>query len=374
VVKFREFTMSLLEGPRLRQSAKYALAGAIVTASLTLLSYKLGFSFNVDAPVYLLLVVVLQSLTGDFLSAAAVAVLAAGCLDYFFVQPLFTFKIVRPSDALALATFLIAALVIAGFQLRSKMRFTSAQKERLNQLFRLSQRLLSLEPEATKEAFLEPFHRLFGVTAIAVFDAQTGETRFYGSSQNQLAKRTREACRSGEDTSDRVAGLSVRCLQLDQRMIGAIGFETLADPEETVDALVALMSTHLEKERALRTAARLSAVIRKAQPERKEATLRAGDLEMDLQRRTFSRKGEEIHLSPKEFELLAFMMQNMNAPLTHSALLHSVWGPEYVNQMDYVRTYVRMLRKKIEKDPSDPEYILTEPSLGYRFRNPTNPA
>jgi two-component system KDP operon response regulator KdpE len=94
---------------------------------------------------------------------------------------------------------------------------------------------------------------------------------------------------------------------------------------------------------------------------------------MDFQRRILSRNGEEIHLAPKEFDLLAFMMKHMDAPLRHVALLHAVWGPEYGNELEYLRAYVRILRKKIEKDPSKPEYILTEPWLGYRFRNPSDP-
>src|SRR5580704_13863266 len=101
-----ELFMSLVEARELRHSAKYALAGAIVTGLLTLLCHQLGFGFSVAAPAYLL-VIVLQSLTGDFRSAAGISVLGAGCLDYFFVEPLFTFRILRLSDALALISFLI---------------------------------------------------------------------------------------------------------------------------------------------------------------------------------------------------------------------------------------------------------------------------
>jgi DNA-binding winged helix-turn-helix (wHTH) protein len=219
---------------------------------------------------------------------------------------------------------------------------------------------------------LEPFQRLFGVTAIAVFDAPAAEMRIIGSSRNQLAQRTREAYRAKRDTYDRNAGVSVRCLQFGGTITGAIGFETLEDPEGTVDPLAALTSTHLEKERALRIAARLSAVLNQPAPQKKVTTLQAGDLQIDLQRRTFVRNGEEIRLSPKEFDLLAFMMQHADEPLSHSTLLSSVWGPEHVDEVDYVRAYARMLRKKIEKNPSAPEYILTEPFVGYRFRYPSD--
>ena len=94
---------------------------------------------------------------------------------------------------------------------------------------------------------------------------------------------------------------------------------------------------------------------------------------MDVQRRLVWRGEEEIHLSPKEFDLLAFMMKNAGAPLTHVKLLRTIWGLEYGNELEYLRSYVRMLRKKIEKDPAKPEYILTEPWVGYRFHNPSDP-
>jgi two-component system KDP operon response regulator KdpE len=94
---------------------------------------------------------------------------------------------------------------------------------------------------------------------------------------------------------------------------------------------------------------------------------------MDLVRRMLWKRDEEIHLSPTEFDLLAFLMKNMGAPLTHVKLLRTIWGPEYGGELEYLRTYVRMLRRKIEDDPARPEYILTEPWVGYRFRNPTDP-
>jgi two-component system KDP operon response regulator KdpE len=96
-------------------------------------------------------------------------------------------------------------------------------------------------------------------------------------------------------------------------------------------------------------------------------------LKIDFQRRLLWRGEDEIHLSPTEFDLLAFMMKHQDSPLTHGKLLRTIWGPEYGGELEYLRTYVRMLRKKIENDPAKPEYILTEPWVGYRFRNPSNP-
>ena len=102
--------------------------------------------------------------------------------------------------------------------------------------------------------------------------------------------------------------------------------------------------------------------------------IQAGDLKLDLQRHMLWRGDDEIHLSPKEFDLLAFMMKNADVALTHVKLLRSVWGLEYGGEMEYLRTYVCALRKKIEKNPANPDYIVSEPWIGYRFRNPAGVA
>jgi DNA-binding winged helix-turn-helix (wHTH) protein len=102
--------------------------------------------------------------------------------------------------------------------------------------------------------------------------------------------------------------------------------------------------------------------------------IEVGDLRLDLERHTFWRGDEEIHLSPKEFDLLAFMMKNTDILLPHAKLLRSVWGLEYGGEVEYLRTYVCTLRKKIEKNAAKPEYVVNEPGLGYRFRNPKGSA
>jgi two-component system KDP operon response regulator KdpE len=121
--------------------------------------------------------------------------------------------------------------------------------------------------------------------------------------------------------------------------------------------------------------ARLRAVLRRTslQAACEPKVLEIGHLKIDFERRLFWRKGEELHLSPKEFDLLAFMMKNAGFPLTHVKLLRSIWGPEYGGELEYLRSYVRMLRKKIEDDSENPRYILTEPWIGYRFHNPSDP-
>lgn len=118
--------------------------------------------------------------------------------------------------------------------------------------------------------------------------------------------------------------------------------------------------------------ARLRAVLRRRDPEiAPSPVLRIGNLEIDFDRRTLLRSGEDVRLTPTEFDLLALLMKNEGMPLTHAKLLSSIWGSEYREELEYLRSYIRALRKKIEDEPSRPKYILTEPWLGYRFQNPS---
>lgn len=121
--------------------------------------------------------------------------------------------------------------------------------------------------------------------------------------------------------------------------------------------------------------ARLYAIHRRTQivSEEEPEILKTGDLQMDLPAHTVLRAGKTIHLTPKEFDMLAFLMKNEGRLITHSALLRTVWGPDYGNESHYLRSYIKALRQKIEANPSKPEYILTEPRIGYRFRNPASP-
>jgi len=119
--------------------------------------------------------------------------------------------------------------------------------------------------------------------------------------------------------------------------------------------------------------ARLGAVLRRNRVnDAKEATLlRAGDLELDTVRRRFRRAGHEIHLSRLEFDLLLFLMQNRETTLTHIKLLRGVWKKEFTYDPGYLRSYIKSLRAKIEKNPANPEYLLTERWVGYRFHDPS---
>jgi two-component system, OmpR family, KDP operon response regulator KdpE len=113
--------------------------------------------------------------------------------------------------------------------------------------------------------------------------------------------------------------------------------------------------------------ARVRAVLRrKAQPsEATPSILSIGDLTIDLARRRVVRQGEQIHLTPTEYKLLRELATNRGKVLLHGELLARVWGPEYRDEVDYLWTYVRYLRQKIEPDPAHPRYLLSEPGVGY---------
>ena len=117
--------------------------------------------------------------------------------------------------------------------------------------------------------------------------------------------------------------------------------------------------------------ARIRATLRRAPVRVDEdagaTVLEAGDFRLDIETRRVTVSGKEIHLTPKEFELLAHLIRHAGKVLTHRKLLIAVWGANYGEQTEYLRVFVGQLRKKIEADPSLPRYILTEPWIGYRF-------
>ena len=98
--------------------------------------------------------------------------------------------------------------------------------------------------------------------------------------------------------------------------------------------------------------------------------LTIGDLEVDLSKHLVKRRGQIVQLTRTEYELLAYLVSNYGKVLTHRELLHNVWGSEYGEEIEYVRTFITQLRRKIEDDPSNPRFIVTEPRTGYRFVKP----
>jgi two-component system KDP operon response regulator KdpE len=97
-------------------------------------------------------------------------------------------------------------------------------------------------------------------------------------------------------------------------------------------------------------------------------TLEAGELKIDLDKRRVFVAGREIHLTPIEYKLFALLMKHAGKVLTHRQILKEVWGPGYATQTHYLRVYMVQLRHKLEKDPAQPRYLITEPGVGYRLK------
>jgi len=113
--------------------------------------------------------------------------------------------------------------------------------------------------------------------------------------------------------------------------------------------------------------ARVRAALRRNDNAAPSGTIKRGDLTIDVDRRRVVRGGDELRLTPKELELLLFLAQHAGRVLTHRAILKAIWGPNAVDQPEHLRVLVNSLRRKLERDPSKPQYIRTEPWVGYRF-------
>jgi two-component system, OmpR family, KDP operon response regulator KdpE len=119
--------------------------------------------------------------------------------------------------------------------------------------------------------------------------------------------------------------------------------------------------------------ARMRAVLRRTQgevPQRESGVKRFEDLEVDLAGHIVRLHGTEVRLSPTEFALLKLLITHAGKVVTHRMLLQSIWGPEYGGEAEYLRVYMNRLRHKLERDPANPHYLLTEPGVGYRFVAP----
>jgi two-component system, OmpR family, KDP operon response regulator KdpE len=113
--------------------------------------------------------------------------------------------------------------------------------------------------------------------------------------------------------------------------------------------------------------ARMRAVLRR-RGEDGEPVVRVGDLEIDLADRSVRRGGEDVHLTPIEFDLISQLAEHPGRLVTHRQLLNAVWGPGYDDETHYLRVHFAHVRAKIEPDPGNPRYVITEPGIGYRLR------
>ena len=139
--------------------------------------------------------------------------------------------------------------------------------------------------------------------------------------------------------------------------------------ERKVEALDAGADDYITKPFQLRElTARLRAAVRRNKSfDDNEAAILIGDVMIDPERHLVEKAGKAVHLTPKQFELLHFLMRHAGRPIPHAKLLRSVWGPEYGNELEYLRTFIRQIRMKIEDDAANPQYLVTDSHIGYRF-------
>ena len=231
-------------------------AGVFALALVTGVCYRLELNVATTGFLFLLLVMA-QSLFSGLAASAILSLIAAGCLDYFFVPPVLQWQISDPTDTVALTTFLVTALLITNLQARARNEMRRAERRgvSLSGLYEVTHRLLAIGPEADlTPSLLQTFRTVFQLRAVCLYDGATGETHTDGESICGLQKRTRDACLSGVDADDRIADVSVRYLRPLGTGAGAIGFEKLTDPALTASALAALAVSAFERVRAAREA------------------------------------------------------------------------------------------------------------------------
>jgi two-component system sensor histidine kinase KdpD len=255
--------MAKVHSHKLRRSLLRTIPGILLVALVTFICYELGLNITATGFLYLI-VVVLQSLFGDFASSAAVSVIADLCLNFFFVPPILSFRVSDSSDTWALISFLITGLIITRLtgQVRRAGEASELQRQEMKSLYELAQRLLALDPRKqmlTKAAAL--FRSLFVLRAACLYDGVTAELYHDGDSASGLADRTRAAYLSRKDSDDPVSGVFVRPLLVAGNTIGAVGFDGLRDADLIEGPLAALATNILERARVFRDASHASAAV-----------------------------------------------------------------------------------------------------------------
>ena len=139
--------------------------------------------------------------------------------------------------------------------------------------------------------------------------------------------------------------------------------------ERKIEALEAGADDYVTKPFRMRElAARLRSAMRRTKAlDDYEAAIMIGNFLLDPEHHLVEKRGSQIHMTPKQFELLHYLMAHAGKPISHSKLLGSIWGIEHAHQVEYLRTFIRQIRIKIEDDPANPKYLLTDSGIGYRF-------
>jgi two-component system KDP operon response regulator KdpE len=196
---------------------------------------------------------------------------------------------------------------------------------------------------------------------------------------------------TGEEALESVRQSTPDAILLDVNMPGIGGLETCREIRRTMDIPILMLTVrNAERDKVMaldagaddyvvkpfsmaELLARIRAALRRRLPQEKVASFSTKDFAVNFETRQVTVKGRDVHLTPKEFELLRHLISNAGKPITHRRLLQAVWGPDYGDQPEYLRVMINQLRKKIESDPGRPKLILTEPWVGYRFQAPREP-
>ncbi len=196
---------------------------------------------------------------------------------------------------------------------------------------------------------------------------------------------------SGEEAVELASKLKPDLILLDVNLPGMSGIETCREIRRSTDAPIIMLTVRsAERDKVIaldagaddyvtkpfgieELLARIRASLRRHPSADALQPFVSKELSVDFESRRVTVGGEKVHLAPKEFEVLRHLIANLGKPVTHRRLLQIVWGPEYGEETENLRVVINQLRKKIEKDPSQPKFILTEPWVGYRFQPPKEP-